>query len=115
MTTPKDKFKPWESPSPELPESEEKGRPFICGTPALHERMQSEIHLHELRPRPATDWLGVLGVGSAALAFLLWAVPACLVGALGCLTDPEFFSFHRLPAVVGFYALAIILLLLRRR
>lgn len=61
------------------------------------------------------DPLAVLGVGSAVVAFLMWAVPACLVGALGCLTEPEFFSYDRLPAVVGFYALAVILLLLRRR
>jgi len=53
------------------------------------------------------DRLGVLGVGSAVVAFALWAFP---YGSY-----LQMFSMARLPAVAAFLALAFILLLLRRR
>ena len=90
MTTRDDKFKPQEPPLPAIPESEEEPWPFSeavlprggvkCGNPALREsfgRPDSEPpDLSRFEPRPATDWLAVLGVGAAVVAFLLWAVPA---------------------------------------
>ena len=81
MTTPDDKFKPQEGRLPAVPEwEEEPPRGFRCGTPALSEslfRPDSEPpDLSRFEPRPATDWLAVLGVGAAVVAFLLWAVPA---------------------------------------
>ena len=57
------------------------------------------------------DWLGVLGVGSAFVAFVLWAWDYEGVGGTG----PGWFSTERLPAIGAFLALAVILLLLRRR
>ena len=81
MTTPDDKFKPQEGRLPAVPEwEEEPPRGFRCGNPALEEslfRPDSEPpDLSRFEPRPATDWLAVLGVGAAVVAFLLWAVPA---------------------------------------
>lgn len=58
------------------------------------------------------DPLAVVGVGSAALAFLLWAWPAQATGRC-CRT--ELFTESRLPSVASFLALSFILLLLRRR
>ena len=77
------------------------------------------------------DRLGVLGVGSALVAFALWALPVgyyctytsttgCVAGALVYIRVGEgegdaFFTPERLPAIGAFLALAVILLLLRRR
>jgi hypothetical protein len=83
--------------------------------------MQSESDWHEYEPRPATDRLAVLGVGSAVVAFLLWAVPArvCWWGGSQNYPQPfcgqEFFTLDRLPFAAAFLALSFILLLLRRR
>ncbi len=76
----------------------------------------SESDWHEYEPRPATDLLAVLGVGSAVVAFLLWAWPECWWSS-GCgrWTENWFSSAERLPAVAAFIALSFILLLLRRR
>ncbi len=95
----------------------------------------------------ARDRLAALGVGSAVVAFLLWAAPlypGLGVRTLWCgygesastidllvlylksqcpeisgpwlvLVSREWFSTERLPAVAAFFALAVILLLLRRR
>ena len=81
MTTPKDKLKPWESPLPALPESEEELPPtFRCGNPALMDRMRFEPQMLEPLPPsnwlPPIDWLALLGVGSAVVAFVLWAWPS---------------------------------------
>ncbi len=57
------------------------------------------------------DRLAVLGVGSAALAFLLWAWPY----EWGLFYFYAAFSTERLPAAAAFLALSFILLLLRRR
>lgn len=59
----------------------------------------------------ARDPLAVAGVGSAVLAFLLWAWPY----EFGLFYGYLFFSTERLPAVAAFLALSFILLLLRRR
>lgn len=64
------------------------------------------------------DPLAVLGVGSAVVAFLLWAVPASVcwqsdTGSRLCLQED--FSDVRLPAVAAFLVVSFILLLLRRR
>ena len=67
--------------------------------------------MNENKPLWERDPLAVLGVGSAALAFLLWAWPEYyFYGSL-----QGFFSTARLPAVAAFLALSFILLLLRRR
>ncbi len=50
--------------------------PNPCGTPDLDDWMQSERGWNLRERRPVTDWLAVLGVGSAVIAFLLWAWPA---------------------------------------
>ena len=64
---------------------------------------------------PATDWLAVLGIGSAVIAFLFWAIPAPVCwdyyGERLCLQ--EYFSFERLPAIAGFLVLSLILLIAR--
>ena len=60
------------------------------------------------------DRLRVLGVGSAVVAFLLWAWPGCvgrysIIGLPdGCITE-GWFSSDRLPAIAAFLALAFIL------
>ena len=59
----------------------------------------------------ARDRLAVAGVGSAVVAFLLWAWPY----EFGLFYGYLFFSTERLPAVAAFLALSFILLLLRRR
>jgi hypothetical protein len=67
------------------------------------------------------DPLAVLGIGSAVVAFLLWAVPAraCVWGGSQNYPLPfcgqEFFTLDRLPFAAAFLALSFILLLLRRR
>lgn len=121
MTTPKDKLKPWESPLPALPESEEELLPtFRCGNPQLMDRMRYEPQMLEPLPPsnwlPPIDWLALLGVGSGVVAFLLWAWPECWLSAR-CerFTEHWFSSAERLPAVAAFLALSFILLLLRRR
>jgi hypothetical protein len=58
------------------------------------------------------DRLGVLGVGSAVIAFVLWAFP---YGSFTYGSYLQMFSMTRLPAIAAFLALAFILLLLRRR
>ena len=66
------------------------------------------------------DRLGVLGVGSALIAFVLWAFPHEASRGHAVFSLPqtwrlEMFSTARLPAIAAFLALAFILLLLRRR
>jgi hypothetical protein len=60
------------------------------------------------------DPLAVTGVGSAALAFMVWAWPHCGLLPFGYFCEPPF-SPGRLPAVTVFFGLAVISLLLRRR
>ena len=60
------------------------------------------------------DPLAVIGVGSAALAFMLWALPHCGLLPFGYFCEPPF-SPGRTPAVTVFFGLAVISLLLRRR
>ena len=71
--------------------------------------------LDSIRTFVLRDPLAVLGVGSAAFAFLLWAWLGCLPSSSGGCLRVEWFSPERLPAVAVFSALALILLLLRRR
>lgn len=90
--------------------------------------------LKRLKQAWKRDRLGVLGVGSAVLAFLFWIIPVRGVwAALGdeppywdfkwqsagffdhWASDWLWFSLERLPAIFAFLALAFILLLLRRR
>jgi hypothetical protein len=59
----------------------------------------------------ARDRLAALGVGSAVVAFLLWAWPSVFFPFY----FSGFFSMERLPAVAAFLAVSFILLLLRRR
>ena len=66
------------------------------------------------------DPLAAFGVGSAVIAFLVWAAPApvfcvgtSVYSRFQC--GQEYFSLDRLPAVAAFLALSLILLLLRRR
>ena len=63
------------------------------------------------------DPLAVLGVGSAAVAFLLWAIPVPRCFQPGnvatCSSYERFFSPERLPAVAAFLVLSIILLIAR--
>jgi hypothetical protein len=80
------------------------------------------------------DRLGVLGVGSAVVAFVLWAFPVrylvfSTVGYTTVIEKPfweslpssapmtsvHWFTDDRLPAIGAFLALSFILLLLRRR
>jgi hypothetical protein len=123
MTTPRDEFKPQKPPLPaiteleeellrrvRIPEAELPPRRFVCGTPALYERF-SDPDWNQLEPRPATDWLAVLGVGSAVIAFLLWAWPQ----QWGYFYFNGIFEAERLPFAAAFLALSFILLLLRRR
>ena len=62
------------------------------------------------------DPLAVLGVGSAVVAFLLWAAPTA-VFCIGWTANQrwqcgqEYFSTERLPFVAAFLALSFILLL----
>ena len=118
MTTPKDKFEPQESPLPELPESEEELLPtFRCGNPGLRDRMRYEL-LEPLPPSnwlPPIDWLALLGVGSAVVAFVLWAWPSDDGGCFSYIPCLVLFSFSdaRLPAVAAFLALSLILLIAR--
>jgi len=97
MTTPKEKFEPQDSPTPLSPLSD------------------ASTHWVNYERRPATDSLAVLGVGSAVLAFLLWAWPVNCFRSAGWLNCLDFFSDERLPAVVALLVLSFILLLLRRR
>ena len=116
MTTPDDKFNPQEGPLPAIPESEEEPpRGVKCGTTVFRDRdLPEPRHLNRFESRPATDWLAVLGIGSAAFAFLLWAWPGCaLYNALLMCSHEAWFSLARLPAVAAFLALSFILLLLR--
>jgi hypothetical protein len=50
-------------------------RPRKFGGSVPKNQPLSESDWHESEPRPATDLLAVLGVGSAVVAFLLWAWP----------------------------------------
>ena len=95
MTTVRDKSKP-------LREQERPTDLNRCGVPLL-----PEDDWNQLEPRPATDWLAVLGVGSAMVAFLMWAIPANYYSGL--------FSDERQTAVAVFLAFSFIALLLRRR
>jgi hypothetical protein len=63
------------------------------------------------------DRLAVLGVGSAVVAFLLWAIPAQNRNGGSNIIDEQAWAFSdaRLEAVAAFLALSFILLLLRRR
>jgi hypothetical protein len=91
-------------------------RPRKFGGSVPKNQPLSESDWHESEPRPATDLLAVLGVGSAVVAFLLWAWPGCsLYNALLMCSHEAWFSLARLPAVAAFLALSFILLLLRRR
>ena len=69
------------------------------------------------------DQLAVLGVGSALVAFILWAWPIegegawvgfWLFGNIGIGSLPLMFSPDRLPFIVAFVVLGAFLLLLRR-
>jgi hypothetical protein len=54
------------------PKPQEKPTDFNrCGMP-----LSPSNNWNQLEPRPTTDWLAVLGIGSAVVAFLLWAWPA---------------------------------------
>ncbi len=63
------------------------------------------------------DPLAVLGVGSAVVAFLFWAIPGtyCSDSQNSFSCSSLWFSSERLPASAAFVALSFILLLLRRR
>ena len=104
MTTPKDKFKPVKCTT-NLP------LPTDWPPPVLTAKRPIVYQL-----RRTTDWFAVLGVGSAVLAFLLWAWPECWLSA-GCerMTEHWFSSAERLPATAAFLVLSFILLLLHRR
>jgi hypothetical protein len=65
--------------------------------------------MDEHKPVWERDPLAVLGVGSAVVAFLLWAWPEYY--SYGSLQG--FFSTDRLPAFAAFLVLSFILLLLR--
>jgi hypothetical protein len=81
----------------------------------------SESDWYEYEPRPATDLLAAFGVGSAVVAFLLWAWPSPWPSPWAYEWWHGFFYFgpwfptERLPAAAAFLALSFILLLLRRR
>jgi hypothetical protein len=76
--------------------------------PTVEALYRAELRLRDHFHR---DRLAVLGVGSAVVAFLLWAWPA----SFGLFYVNYFFPPERLPAVAAFFALAVISLLLRRR
>jgi hypothetical protein len=59
------------------------------------------------------DPLAALGIGSAAVAFLLWAIPGADCFGSGYSCNIEWFSPERLPAVAAFLALSVILLIVR--
>ena len=101
MTTPKDKFKPVKCAT-NLPP------PTDWPPPVLAAKRPIVFQL-----RRVTDWFAVLGVGSAVVAFLLWAWPESYEP--GNFSRSLFFEAERLPAVAVFLALSLILLLLRRR
>ena len=63
------------------------------------------------------DPLAALGVGSAAVAFLLWALPVYCGTKFSfpVFYCEDFFSTERLTAIVALFALSVVLLLLRRR
>jgi hypothetical protein len=64
MTTPKDKFKPVKCATNLPPPTDWPPPELAAKRPVVYQL------------RPATDWLAVFGVGSAVIAFLLWAWPA---------------------------------------
>ena len=77
--------------------------------------------LEKLKQAWKRDPLAVLGVGSAVLAFLLWAWPSPWPSPWAWVWWHGFFYFgpwfptERLPAAAAFLAASIIILLLRRR
>jgi hypothetical protein len=103
MTTVRDKSKP-------LREQEKPTDLNRCGAPVL-----PEDGWNQLEPRTATDWLAVLGVGSAVVAFLMWAIPANCYRDFGGWYCSDLFSDERQTAVAVFLAFSFIVLLLRRR
>ena len=91
--------------------------------PTIEALYQQELRLRDhfqrdpLRSKVKRDPLAALGIGSGALAFLLWAIPGedCFSDSPYTSCPSEWFSPERLPAVAAFLALSFILLLLRRR
>lgn len=81
---------------------------------SVEEEGTNSMMVKRLKQAWKRDRLGVLGVGSAVVAFVLWAwrVP---VNEARYKDYWIWFSGDRLPAVGAFLALAVILLLLRRR
>jgi hypothetical protein len=90
------------------------------------------VALERIKQAWKGDRLGLLGVGSAITAFLLWALPVgysmcninflnnCISGGLLYISNDRdggqaFLTPERIEAVGAFLALAVILLLLRRR
>jgi hypothetical protein len=90
--------------------------------------------LKRLKQAWKRDRFGVLGVGSAIVAFVLWAFPVryLVISTAGNttvieqpfwqslpssapMTSVRWFTDDRLPAIGAFLALSFILLLLRRR
>ena len=105
MTTPKDKLKPVKCATNYSPPTDWPPRVLAAKRPIVY------------RLRRATDWFAVFGLGSAVVAFLLWAWPwddGICVWSISCWLSFSF-SLERLPAVVAFLILSFILLLLRRR
>ena len=98
-------------------------RGHFCGTTDFRNQALNELELpeppdlHLPAARLPTMWnrdpLAVLGVGSAVVAFLLWAWPDSYEP--GNFSRSLFFEAERLPAVAVFLVLSLILLLLRRR
>jgi hypothetical protein len=92
---------------PAVPKEAEEG-PW-CGTPGLDD-------WNLLEPQPATDWLAVFGVGTAVVAFLLWAWSSPWPSRYnGFFWFEQWFTTDRLPAVAAFLVASFVLLLLRRR
>ena len=89
-------------------------RPRKFGDSVPKNQPPPESDWYEYEPRLATDLLAVLGVGSAVVAFLLWALPREWRTFWEYQPWP-WFSDERLPAAGAFLALSFILLLLRRR
>ncbi|NBW31530.1 MAG: hypothetical protein EBR48_02605 [bacterium] len=77
--------------------------------------LQPEVDRNQLEPRPAADWLAVFGVGSAMVAFLMWAIPANCFRDFGGWYCSDLFSDERQTAIAVFLAFSLIALLLRRR